>query len=765
MSDSDAKSSPRPSRTLRGGLVPPGARAALPAAVLIALVVTATAWVLPGRSRNPLAETTVWSALLLVSFVGWGSLVHLLVAARERVDVGLRAAWGASLVCFVGGALMVPSLMTRSAALVLVDVGVVLAIVALARERAAVRRRARFVGRFVRREPALSFVGLVVGCVVAVHCLGAVADWHTNPYDDDIAYLAFLKKLSDTGTVLEPFSFRRLSAYGGQTLFLELVSVRAAASQAHTFDRCVSVLMIVMLMIGHRRRGRRPAFLFLAATILLLVAMPTIAINTASYFSGVVFFLALFRTLVWVEERTGEPSGEARLAPWKAALPIALVAAAACTLRQNYLPVPAVTLAVSYGARIFRAKGALRARLAEPILAAGFSLAALLPWFIVSWQSNRTFLYPVMPGTFHTPLAMNATGWNVVREIAFQANVAVEGLPLETFGLFIVAAAFVREPGARIPLGATCAGAVVGFAALVHGLTQSDATNIGRYAFGFLVATALAVVLTTGTAPLTARLERLHVAAGIALFATFLQIALSRDKFWKEYGLKFHNIELLAYTRSRARETEPAELRMYSERLQGAVPAGERIAVLVDDPHYLDFARNPIWNLDMPGFASLPPGMPAFQGSEALERYYRTLGLRWLMWVTPEHSRYHYRREYFLELFLSEQEIWRTYAPYVVDLIDNMNEIRRRHREAYVERGIVVIDLAEPHGPSASKERPTGDTPAASGAAGDDAGAPAADAVAEAAASARAGDAAATATDAGAGAGDAGVRPAKEEAR
>lgn len=772
MQDSDAKSSPPPARRARR--LPPAVREALPAALVIALIVGSTAWVLPGRSRNPLAETTVWSLLILTSFVGWGSLVRFVVAARERVDAGLRAAWGAGLVCFLGGALMVPSLMTRAAALLLVDVGVVFAIVALVRERAAVRLRARFVGRFLRREPALSLVGLVVGCVVAVHCLGGIADWHTNPYDDDIAYLAFLKKLSDTGTMLEPFSFRRLSAYGGQTLFLELVSVRAAPSQAHTFDRCISVLMIVLLMLGHRRRGRRPAVLFLLSTILLLVAMPTIAINTASYFSGVVFFLALFRTLVWVEERTSERTGEARLAPWKAALPLALVAVAACTLRQNYLPVPAVTLAVSYGARLFRTRGPLGERLAEPLYAAGFSLAALVPWFIVSWQSNHTFLYPVMPGTFHTPLAMNATAWNVVREIAFQANVAVEGLPLETFGLFVVAAAFVREPGARIPLGATCAGAVVGFLALVHGLTQSDATNIGRYAFAFLVATALAVVLTTGTARLTARLERLHVAAGIALFATFLQIALSRDKFWKEYGLKFDNIELLAYTRSRARETEPAELRMYSERLQGAVPAGERIAVLVDDPHYLDFARNPIWNLDMPGFASLPPGMPAFQGSQALEEYYRGLGLRWLMWVTPEHSRYHYRREYFLELFLSEQEIWRTYAPYVVDLIDNMNEIRRRHREAYAERGIVVIDLAEPHGPEAPPQHgvpPTGDasptTDSKAGDAGEDAVARADDA------RARTSDAGANVDDAGAavasasdaGANDAGAAPGREEAR
>ena len=598
---------------------------------------------------------------------------------------------------------MVPALMVRSTALVLVEIGIALAVLSLVRERHEVSRWFRGSARFIRREPALAVVGLIVAGVVGVHCLGAIADWHTNPYDDDIAYLAFLKKLSDTGTIIEPFSFRRLSAYGGQTFFLELTSVRAAPSQGHTFDRCISVIIIALLMMGHRARGRRPAILFTLSTLLMLVAMQSIAINTASYFSGVLFFLALFRTLVWAEDR--DVSGETGVG-WKNAVPIALVAVAACTLRQNYLPIPALVLAVSYVTRLVRGKGALKDRLAEPLAALGLSIALLLPWFIVSWQSSRTFLYPVMPGTFHPALALNASGWNFIREIAFQSDVAVNALPLVTLGLFFLAAAFIREPATRRPLGAMCVGAIGGFIALVHGLTQSDAQNIGRYAFAFLVALALAVALSAGTARLTTRIGRLHVAAGIVLFATFSQLVISHEKFWKEYGLKFHNIELLANSFPRVRETDPPELKMYVERLQGAIPAGERIAVLVDEPYHLDFRRNPIWNLDMPGYASLPPGMPSFKGSRALEQYFETLGLRWLIFVTPEHSRYHYRRNYFLELFVNEQEIWRTYAPYLIDFIDNVTDIRTRHREVYAERGIVVIDLAEPPAAQPKKEMP-----------------------------------------------------------
>lgn len=668
-------------------------RAVLPSAVIGLLIAVAMLWVVPAKSRNPLVETAVWSLLVLVSFVGWGSLVRfaILRATREpKVDIGLRAAWGAGLLCFLGGTLMVFALMTRQTALVLVEVGDLLALASLALERQAVRACFRWGLRLSRRNWGLTFVAFAVGGLVIVQCLSAISDWHTNPYDDDIAYLGFLKKLSDTGTVLEPFSFRRLSAYGGQTFFLELVSVRATPSQAHTFDRAIAFLMMVLLIVGHRTRNRRPSYLFMITTITMLATLPSIAINTASYWSGVVFFLALFRTLVWLDDNTD-------IKPLGAALPLALVSIAACTLRQNYLPIPVLVLATSYLVRARRwSTVSLGVRFVEPAWVALLAVVFILPWFIVSWQSSRTFLYPVMPGTFHPPLALNASGWNFVREVAFQLNVAIDGLPLQSLGLFVVAAAFVREPGMRRPLGALCVGVLGGFVALVHGLTQSDAQNIGRYCFSFVIALTIALALTAGTARLTAKLGRLHVAAGIVAFATLAQLVLSREKLAKEYGLKFHNIELLAYASPRVPETQPPELKLYRERLQGAVPAGERLAVLVDEPYHLDFARNPIWNLDMPGYASLSPGMPSFKGSEALESYFRGLGLRWVMFVLPEYSRYHYRREYFLELFVHEQEIWRTYAPYLVDFIDSMTAIRKRHREAYKERGIVVIDLDAP---------------------------------------------------------------------
>ena len=654
----------------------------------VALVVLALAWVLPAGSRNPLVETAVWASLCVVSFVGWGSLVRFGVARQERVDLGLRVVWGLALVCFLGGSLMVPALMTRTMAIVLVEAGLVMACSALILERHAVGAVLRTRARLLRVRPAFAFASIAVLFIIAIPCLGGIADWHTNPYDDDIAYLAFMKKLADTGTVLEPFSFRRLSAYGGQTLFLELTSVRASASQAHTFDRCICFVIVVLLMLGHRPRGRRPSWLVVMTSLSMLATLPIIAINTASYWSGVAVFLGLYRTLVWADEHERLPT--------RSAVPLALVAAVGCTLRQNYLAIPALVLGASYLFRFFKLREPFVRRLIEPAIFAALSVLFLAPWMIVSWQSSRTILFPIIPGTFNVNLALNATGWNIIRELGLQFDVAVEALPLRTLPIFMLAVLFTPDRATkRAPLAALTLGALGGLWILVHSLTQADAQTIGRYAFGFMIPVALSVALSAGRARMGSRKDPRLVGAGLVLFATLAQLITSREELVRDASLKFRNIEHLYYGASRVTETEVPEGGVYA-RLQNAVPPGERIAVLVDEPYYLDFARNPIWNLDMPGYASLAPGMPFFAGSQAVEDYFRGLGVRWLMFVIPDASRYQYRREYLLELFINEQEVWRTYGPYLVNYLDSEIEIGSRHRKVASERGMVVIDLSAP---------------------------------------------------------------------
>jgi len=666
-------------------------RQLLIAGLFTSLLAWACIYVLPKEPRNLLVETTVWSLVLLTSFAGWGSLVRFAVARDEQVDAGLRITWGASLVCAIGGLLMVPSLMTRDAALILVDVGLALTVGSLFLERAKVATRVTLFVRFVRTERRFAVLLAIAFMFLAVLCLGAVADNHTNPYDDEIAYLAFVRKMLDTGTVLEPFSFRRLSALGGQTLFIGLVWLRAGAERSNAFDRFICVVMIVMLVAGFRMKGgRRPPLLIMLAALAMLLTLPLRAINTASYYSGAAFFFGLFRTLLWASARDGRK-------PWATAVPLALVATTACTLRQNYLPIPVVVLVVSYAARLWTLPAARRATVVELAWSTLLGTLCIAPWLVQSWQSNHTFLYPFMTGTFNPALALKASDPSLIKELKLQMGVFLEGIPIRTLGLFVLGAVFVRERDPRRPLAAIGIGSYVGFVLVCHAFGQSDMMSIGRYVFASAAATVLAVLLVAttrdGREPLLSPIGSTRsIATALVLFATFGQLVVSTllpkaDSLVESYGLTLSNIGML-HRSTATKDTDGAY-----DRLQGAVPEGARLAVLLDQPFHLSFKRQAIWNLDMPGYSSPVPGIPFFRGVDAAESYFAAQGIRYLAFIQPTHSSYHYRREYWVEMLVDEAELWRSFAPYLIDFLDTLTEMSNRHPHVFEERGMIVLDL------------------------------------------------------------------------
>src|SRR5262249_37180834 len=134
-------------------------------------------------------------------------------------------------------------------------------------------------------------------------------------------------RLLDTGNLIEPFSFRRLGAYGGQTVLQALGAARGTLANVHLIDKGLGFSVALLLLTGYARE-RRARPLWLALIALAIVVLHDTAINPASYWTGAMMFLALYRCVVREH--------------WALA---GLVAAATCTLRQNFVSVVAVFLA------------------------------------------------------------------------------------------------------------------------------------------------------------------------------------------------------------------------------------------------------------------------------------------------------------------------------------------------------------------------------------------------------------------------------------
>ncbi len=635
-----------------------------------------------------LAELVVsasWGVAVLGAFAGWGVVVARLCWPDRDVGLALRTVWGASLLAFFGGTLAMVSQVGRVWLIVFVAVGILIQIATWMGQRAALDERWRRHRRAMRMNIAMTCVGLFALSGVLVHYFGGAADFTSNPYDDDVAYHLFTKQLVERGSLIDPFSFRRMSTLGGQSFFHALLYVRVPIFHMNLFDRGMCVLLSAALVVEARVQGVRPPAIAQVTAVVFLVALPFTGINTASYYSGVVWFLALYLTL---ERMDDEPSRTLAQAARRVA-PLALVGAAACTLRQNYQSQVGLFIVISYGVAIARAK-ARRDWWRELGVSIALLGAFTLPWLVLSYRSNQTFLFPLMKGTLRAGVRVQSSTMTPSKLVRFFTDVWLTPEPIHALPFFALAGLALRDPSRRRALASQWLAGVVSIVFLCVGFSMADAGNLARYDYGFITASVLLTWLAVTTRA-TGGMARDLVPAVLATIALVYTLEANTPRTKKMLdGRVRDTAELLR--RSVPPQEEPPIAAAY-HALQNAVPSGAPIVVLLDQPIYLDYARNYLVNLDMPGMASLAPGIPCFQGPEPVADYFASLGLRYVAFVEQEHSTFLYRRDVWFENLYHPDQFWRVIAPYLLDVMDNLAALAQTRVHLHDEAGMVMLDL------------------------------------------------------------------------
>lgn len=650
---------------------------------------------------------TAWLGFLLAALAGWGHLAGR--ALRVDVTLDLRLAWGTAALLGAAGWLYAFGACDRNALLVLLAVGFGGYVWrhATEPEPAAAGILRGLAG--LRRDPQAAILWTVLAALFGITVLGAVARLHGNHFDDDVAYTPLVRRLLQTGDLDEPFSFRRLSSSGGQTILSALGAVRGELGNIFLVDQGVFRIVTFALVIGLLRR-QGPADRFVAGAILLmLLVLPDASINTASYWTGTTMFLAMYRTALEVDRARG------------ALLALGALAAAACSLRQNYLP-PAVV----FPALVLVLRRADR-RAWRDVIAAG--TVVLVPYMIASWREIHTVMWPLMVGTGNEQVATQPATWSVWQELQMLVRISMDPNPVRVLVPLLPVLLLCRDRRRGAPLLALTGASVVGYVLLVHAFAMSDARNLWRYAFAYMTPLAVIVMIEVAgrglrpaepdagpddpaDAPADARgVHSTFAARVIVLVCVLAQYGYSLKSALTTY-------KTLATDLDEAHRDQPAtspETAAVYARLQASVPAGAPLVALLDEPAYLDYTRNRVYNLDTPGFASLPPGLPMFAGAEAKADYLRSLGLRHLAFVRGDHSRYFYRRDYWLERFVWDIELWRMVAGYQLDLADDLAELATRHRVIFDEGGMVVLELppGRPDAVALKRARRVADEPAA----------------------------------------------------
>jgi hypothetical protein len=632
-----------------------------------------------------------WLAFLFFVLSGFGWFVERAMRVPD-VDFGLRAGWGLAAYVAVTGVLVM--LGVCSAPIVLALIGVGTAGFAW-RELVTPQplwQVARDGARRARANPLLAYLAVALAILALIRITGSVIAVDRNPWDDDVSYIALVKRLLDVGDQIEPFSFRRLGAYGGQVVLEALGAVRGTLENPHLIDQGLCFGLCLLLFLGYAREIARVSVIWVALPVIALLVMPDISINTASYWSGAACFFVMYRTLARDESVTGYALA-------------AVTAGAACTLRQSYLPVVILFVALALASRLQRAARASswfpawRNERKRWLVAIAIVLAMLVPWCIAAFLSSRTFLFPFMQGTWNHGLSLAPTGWSWVDKLSFLITCVIDAQPFVVLPIVFPLLAFSIDSRPSRPLTTLFVASTLGFLLLVASFTGSDSYSLSRYAFGYLLPLLLAFVLEVGSEGEPKPVQLPELGRWVLLAALLIQIAMPRDGVIKRYKTAFVEIAEQLSLEPRGNPEVRVEQARYA-RMQASIPKGARVAVMLDDPAYLDFARNEIFNLDTPGYASPGSQLPLFVGAEPVRAYFLDQGIRYLAFVRGDHSEYMFRRGFWLWRIFHDVELFQVMSAYIINTLDTFEELAKTTKMVYDRDGLVVLDLEGPHAPA-----------------------------------------------------------------
>ena len=625
------------------------------------------------------AVSALWGLALLASFVGWGRLVAAALGERERGHIGLTLSVGFSVVLALGGWLCLLGLAGRTALAALVASGML--------------------GLFVPR-PRVDLSFGARGALVAIACAALLAltyatgllDPRSMPGDDHAAYFLHAKQILTTGTLHEPFSFRRMASYGGQSFLHALLLVAAPIEQLNGLDKgvCRVALGIVLIAWALARPGR--SLLAVLAIALSVCAYPDPAINTSSIFSGALAFCGLWITLEACRREPGRPIANGILT--------GLVAAATLPLRQSYGLACALVVLFEHASR-FRAARDPRQGM-ELLCAGGSALLCVGGWALLEQRSSGTAFFPLLHGFSNPDWGVFSAGSLAEFAVGARKLLAARALlePLVLCGLALLVPRRAQGEASLRPLAAA---ALVGSVAHAFLLAHAQPSDIVRYTTAFVLPPILFASAASAEAIGSVRSRRALRDGRLWLCAGFLLALLFELPPGARLGERVRVLrnELRLMGRS---HDDPRTAAAY-EQLQSSAPAGAKLLVMLEQPYRLDLRRNAVASLDLPGGASPPPGLHTLVAPQQLVEYFHALGYDALAAVRPGRSELLYQLATWKmhangvrtawQSDPTDVAAWQVMGRTVVRFFAQLEQLTTRCRLAYDDGTLVLIDLSQ----------------------------------------------------------------------
>jgi hypothetical protein len=595
----------------------------------------------------------LWGCVVLVSWIGWGQIITSLTGAipKGQSDLPLLAGWGSCAMLFFGGILNATATCGVTPIAVLTAIGFIAGLARLIRSRSHFRFKPAYLPLFA---------------VVLFIYSASIIWWSFNLNDDFIAYLVFPLKMLQTGAALDPFSLRRLATLGGQAFLEAQLLLVARPRNIYMMDIGLGGILACFIVVSMMRRAGAGIALASAAGIASFL-MPLGRINSTSSTLSVAEFLVLIRTLQLLSQATGAPR---TYLCWITGL----VCAATATLRPNFLPISGLAVLLT---QLLRPISWTRA-ISETACAAAAALGAILPWCWALHTATGSWFYPIFQGNQRYGLSDLSAHLSLAGDIRF-----ITEFFLRPKMLLLIALGAIGVVGARAPAKALWIAAMIGAVVVVSQYTATTYINLSRFTLPPLAAATLAIWIDMDAS------KGIRKIIGDALIIV-LAVLIAGFSYARYDGLIRMSLQSI---RLAGRPVYPPDAPdLYAQALATIAP-GKRVLTMVDLQFLLNFRRNQIESIDGPGSVSPAPGLPFFKGPTVLADYLRGLGIDALMAVDFDNpnasvlSRHPYQEpKNFDPQFTSA-------APYVLDLMHNIDDLAKPPALLFDREGLRVINL------------------------------------------------------------------------
>ena len=630
----------------------------------------------------------LWSLVIFASFWGYGEALRRALKKPEFDDLGwgLTAAWGMAVTLAIGGFLMMLSLAKAPVLTVVVLLGAALAAYQafakkiLADSKKGKKSKPAEVTSPTETHQRFRFEAtdwILCGLMGLVFVSAISWPYQIDPNDDVVCYLAYPKRILDTGTLIEPFNVRRMGTFGGQSVLQAMVMVIGDVRNAHIPDRALGMLLLFgMLLQTAKGAGWQNSLLrFLAIGSLFFVSVPRI--NTGSSLTGAAVILALLLTL---QRTSGSTKNH-----WTLWIAPSLLVAAAGSFRLTYLLATALIVGLAAIAHILSNRPTTPNSITKnlkPVFGIGaFSLVLLVPYMAVFWESHGVPIYPPFLGTMNPEFTVLGSKEGPLRDFT------------HAFGYLFSAEAMVLAMGLLLSLKSEARPLAVGASVAVLGVAWFTSYKFGvtvisesyRYTFPMMMPVAF-WLLTRRFSDNEAGEES---SKNYALVAVALIWAVNLPNGGREVAAM---IDSLPTQLTSANSVAPPVLEKAAENLQKYTPTGSKILVAIDTPYALDFARNTIYTADVTGASSIGK-WPLRQGPEALKSYLLGLGIDYILASDFDNAMLLYTRKHWLEHQRPEwffKEVW---GKYMLDFMESVDSLASSNRVVATAANLRLIDL------------------------------------------------------------------------